>query len=79
MSKSFNCLGDVGRCLGKNTPSTGTDPSKETQIDFQLMSRVLIRRNRHEFEKPMRIIGEYDVPEDAWFWNSHPNGCHIRF
>ena len=39
------------------------------------MSRVLeFEGNRHEFEKPMRIISEYDVPEDAWFFqqNSHP-------
>ena len=69
-------LGDVSRCFGEEYAQYRNRPvQRNPNRDFQLMSRVLeFEGNRHEFEKPMRIISEYDVPEDAWFFqqNSHP-------
>ena len=69
-------LGDVSRCFGEEYAQYRNRPvQRNPNRDFQLMSRVLeFKGNRHEFEKPMRIISEYDVPEDAWFFqqNSHP-------
>ncbi|MEC8341781.1 MAG: hypothetical protein VXZ71_02840, partial [SAR324 cluster bacterium] len=69
-------LGDVSRCFGEEYAQYRHRPvQRNPNRDFQLMSRVLeFEGNRHDFEKPMRIISEYDVPEDAWFFqqNSHP-------
>ncbi len=70
-------LGDVTRCFGKEYDIySGRPVQRNPNGDLQLLSRVLsFSGARHRFEQPMRIVSEYDVPGNAWFFNgnSHPD------
>ena len=69
-------LGDVTKCFGSDFDVYKNRPmQRNPNGDLQLISRVYdLHGKRMEFEKPMTIVSEYDVPEDAWFFrqNSHP-------
>ena len=69
-------LGDVSKCFGSDFNVFKNRPmQRNPNGDLQLVSRVYdLNGKRMEFEKPMTIVSEYDVPEDAWFFreNSHP-------
>ena len=70
-------LGDVSLCFGEEYSEYRNRPvQRNPNGDFQLLSRVLqFEGERNDFEHPMRITSEYDVPEDAWYFreNSHPH------
>jgi len=69
-------LGDVTKCFGSDFAVYKNRPmQRNPNGDLQLISRVYdLHGKRMEFEKPMSIVSEYDVPQDAWFFreNSHP-------
>ena len=69
-------LGDVTKCFGSDFDIYNNRPmQRNPNGDLQLISRVYdLHGKRKEFEKPMSIVSEYDVPADAWFFseNSHP-------
>jgi PfaB family protein len=69
-------LGDVAKCFGSDFDVYRNRPmQRNPNGDLQLISRVYdFHGKRMKFEKPMTIVSEYDVPEDAWFFleNSHP-------
>ena len=69
-------LGDVTKCFGSDfAVYKNRTMQRNPNGDFQLISRVYdLQGKRREFEKPMSIVSEYDVPENAWFFreNSHP-------
>ena len=68
-------LGDIEKCFGSdfaiyNERPVQRNPNKE----LCLISRVYdFKGERMVFDKPMSIVSEYDVPEDAWYFkeNSH--------
>jgi len=70
-------LGDVQKCFGSDFSNyEGRLVQRNPNKDLCLISRVYdFVGNRMEFEKPMSIVSEYDVPEDAWYFkeNSHPS------
>ena len=69
-------LGDITKCFGADYAVYKNRPiQRNPNGDLQLISRVYdLHGKRMEFDKPMTIVSEYDVPEDAWFFreNSHP-------
>ncbi len=69
-------LGDVDKCFGSDfSIYKGRSMQRNPNGDFQLVSRVYdLMGTRMEFDKPMSLVSEYDVPEDAWYFldNSHP-------
>ena len=69
-------MGDITKCFGADFAVYKNRPiQRNPNGDLQLISRVYdLQGKQMEFEKPMKIVSEYDVPEDAWFFreNSHP-------
>ncbi len=50
----------------------GRTVSRQPNTDLQLISRVLrIEGERLQFKKPSTIYAEYDVPEDAWYYEQN--------
>jgi PfaB family protein len=68
--------GSVAACLGSEFDIYENRQSvRLPNGEFQLVSRVLdIDGKRHELQKPSEIITEFDVKENAWFYdhNSYP-------
>ena len=69
-------LGDVDKCFGPDfSIFRGRSIQRNPNGDLQLISRVTdLHGTRMEFDKPMTLVSEYDVPKDAWYYleNSHP-------
>jgi PfaB family protein len=63
--------GAVAACLGSEFDIYENRQSvRLPNGEFQLVSRVLdIEGKRHELQKPSEIITEFDVKENAWFYN----------
>ena len=70
-------LGDIDKCFGPDfSIYRGRSMQRNPNGDFQLISRVTdLQGTRMEFDKPMTLVSEYDVPENAWYYleNSHPS------
>ncbi len=70
-------LGDVAKCMGSDYAVYANRPvQRNPNSDLQLLSRVQsFTGTRRKFEEPMRIVGEYDVPAEAWYFrdNAHPS------
>ncbi|GIT71495.1 MAG: hypothetical protein Ct9H300mP28_13090 [Pseudomonadota bacterium] len=70
-------LGDVDKCFGPDfSIYGGRSIQRNPNGDFQLISRVTdLQEPGKEFDKPMTLVSEYDVPENAWYYleNSHPS------
>lgn len=50
----------------------GRTVSRQPNTDLQLISRVLkIEGERLKFKQPSTIYAEYDVPEDAWYYQQN--------
>ncbi|MDJ0845618.1 short-chain dehydrogenase [Crocosphaera sp.] len=68
--------GSVASCLGSEFSIYENRQSvRLPNGEFQLVSRVLdIEGKRHELNKPSSIVTEFDVAENAWFYehNSYP-------
>jgi 3-hydroxymyristoyl/3-hydroxydecanoyl-(acyl carrier protein) dehydratase len=69
-------LGSVVKCLGQEySVYAGRRSLRIPNGDLLLMSRILsIRGQKGEFEQTSSIIAEYDVPIDAWFFESEHSG-----
>ncbi|WP_107669432.1 PfaB family protein [Cyanothece sp. BG0011] len=69
--------GSVAACLGSEFDRYENRQSvRLPNGEFQLVSRVLnIEGNRHELNQPSSIVTEFDVDENAWFYehNSYPS------
>ncbi|GIT07664.1 MAG: hypothetical protein CM1200mP30_12940 [Pseudomonadota bacterium] len=70
-------LGDIDKCFGPDfSIYRGRSIQRNPNGDLQLISRVTdLQGKRMEFDKPMTLVSEYDVPKDAWYYldNSHPS------
>ena len=69
-------LDNLSKCFGPDFACyDGRTVSRQPNTDLQLISRVIkIDGERLNFKKPATIYAEYDVPEDAWYYeqnNSH--------
>ena len=50
----------------------GRKVSRQPNTDLQLISRILkVDGNRGDFSKPSTIYAEYDVPQDAWYYQQN--------
>lgn len=69
-------LGDVARCMGPDYQVYAQRPvQRNPNRDLQLLSRVRsFEGTRRRFDTPMKIIGEYEAPADAWYFRdgAHP-------
>ncbi len=69
-------LGEVAKCMGPDYAVYHNRPvQRNPNGDLQLLSRVRsFSGTRFKYDEPMRIVGEYDVPADAWYFrdNAHP-------
>ena len=74
-------LGDIDKCFGPDfSIYRGRSMQRNPNGDFQLISRVTdLQGTRMEFDKPMTLVSEYDVPENAWYYleNSHPSNLSL--
>ncbi len=68
-------LDDLSKCFGEEFKVyDGRTVSRQPNTDLQLISRVLkIDGERHNFKQPSTIYAEYDVPEDAWYYQQNSN------
>lgn len=68
-------LDDLSKCFGPEfAVYDGRTVSRQPNTDLQLISRILkIDGQRHDFSKPTTIFAEYDVPEDAWYYEQNSN------
>ena len=68
--------GSVVKCLGKEYEVySGRRSLRIPNGDLLLMSRILsIHGQKNEFEQPSRIEAEFDVPEDAWYFEGEKRG-----
>ena len=69
-------LGEVAKCMGPDYAVYHNRPvQRNPNRDLQLLSRVRsFSGTRFHFEQPMTLVGEYDVPANAWYFrdNAHP-------
>ncbi|WP_295890778.1 beta-ketoacyl synthase N-terminal-like domain-containing protein [uncultured Vibrio sp.] len=67
--------GDIEKCFGPDfSIYRGMIPPRTPCGDLQLTTRVVdIKGKRGDFKKPSSCIAEYEVPENAWYFdeNSH--------
>ena len=63
-------LDDLSQCFGPDFAIyDGRTVSRQPNTDLQVISRVLkIDGERGNFAKPSTIYAEYDVPQDAWYY-----------
>lgn len=68
-------LGDITQCFGHDfAVFEGRTTSRQPNTDLQLLSRVMkIDGTRGDFQNPSTIYAEYDVPEDAWYYQQNAN------
>lgn len=66
-------LGKLSTCFGPEFAIyDDRTASRQPNTDLQLISRVLrIDGERGNFKKPSTIHAEYDVPEDAWYYEQN--------
>ena len=69
-------LDDLSKCFGPDFGIyDGRKVSRQPNTDLQVISRILkVDGQRGDFSKPSTIYAEYDVPQDAWYYeqNSAP-------
>ncbi|MGC9403820.1 beta-ketoacyl synthase N-terminal-like domain-containing protein [Vibrio genomosp. F10 str. 9ZC157] len=65
--------GDIEKCFGPDfSIYRGMIPPRTPCGDLQLTTRVVdIKGKRGEFKKPSSCIAEYEVPENAWYFNEN--------
>lgn len=65
--------GDISLCFGKAfSIYEGRTPPRTPCGDLQLVSRVVdVQGTRMDFKNPASCIAEYDVPEDAWYFDKN--------
>ncbi|MCG8329227.1 MAG: PfaB family protein [Chitinophagales bacterium] len=68
-------LGDMTECFGPDfAVYSDRKKSRQPNTDLQLISRVVsIDGTRGDFSKNVPVIAEYDVPEDAWYYQQNSN------
>ena len=68
--------GSVVKCLGQEyAVYAGRRSLRIPNSELLLMSRILsIRGRKGEFDQASSIVAEYDVPADAWYFDSEPRG-----
>ncbi len=68
--------GDIVKCLGQAYAIyAGRRSPRIPNGAMLLMSRITqIDGQRGQFDRPSKIQVEYDVPADAWFFDSEPDG-----
>ncbi len=66
-------LDDLSKCFGPDfAVYDGRTVSRQPNTDLQVISRVLkVDGVRGDFTKPSTIYAEYDVPEDAWYYDQN--------
>jgi 3-hydroxymyristoyl/3-hydroxydecanoyl-(acyl carrier protein) dehydratase len=68
-------LGNMTECFGPDfAVYDGRKMSRQPNTDLQLISRILsVDGTKGDFSKDVPILAEYDVPNDAWYYqqNSH--------
>jgi len=72
--------GSVVQCLGQEyAVYAGRRSLRIPNGDLLLMSRIQsIRGQKGEFDQPSSIVAEYDVPEDAWYFDGETRG-HLPY
>ncbi|MFT6807303.1 MAG: PfaB family protein [Saprospiraceae bacterium] len=68
-------LGDMTECFGPDFAIyKGRKMSRQPNTDLQVISRILsVDGSKGDFSKDVPIIAEYDVPEDAWYYEQNSN------
>ncbi len=68
-------LDDLSKCFGPEfSIYNGRKASRQPNTDLQLISRVIsIDGTRGNLGKPSSIVTEYDVPDDAWYYQQNSN------
>jgi len=68
-------LGNMADCFGEAfAVYNGRKLSRQPNTDLQVISRVLkVEGQRGDFSKPSTIYAEYDVPEEAWYYEQNSN------
>jgi len=66
-------LGNMTECFGPEFAIyNDRQTSRQPNTDLQLISRVLsVDGTRGDFSKQVPIIAEYDVPQDAWYYEQN--------
>ena len=66
-------LDDLSKCFGPDfAVYDGRTVSRQPNTDLQLISRVLkVDGTRGDFSRPSTIFAEYDVPENAWYYDQN--------
>jgi len=66
-------LGSIAKCFGSEFDIyAGRRSQRNPNGDLQLITRVLAATGeRKDFKKVSSMIGEYDVPADAWFYEQN--------
>lgn len=66
-------LGSMEECFGPEYALyNGRSTSRQPNTDLQVISRVLsVDGQRGDFSKPSTILAEYDVPENAWYYEEN--------
>jgi PfaB family protein len=65
--------GRIAHCFGEEfAVYDGRTPPRTPNADLQLTTRVTeIVGERHNFKKNATVVAEFDVPEDAWFYQNN--------
>jgi 3-hydroxymyristoyl/3-hydroxydecanoyl-(acyl carrier protein) dehydratase len=68
-------LGNMTECFGPDfAVYNGRKMSRQPNSDLQLISRILsVDGTKGDFSKDVPIIAEYDVPEEAWYYQQNSN------
>jgi 3-hydroxymyristoyl/3-hydroxydecanoyl-(acyl carrier protein) dehydratase len=68
--------GSVVKCLGEEyAVYAGRRSLRIPNGDLLLMSRILsIQGRKEEFDQPSSIVAEFDVPEEAWYFEGEKRG-----
>ncbi|MEM9820063.1 MAG: PfaB family protein, partial [Bacteroidota bacterium] len=66
-------LDNLSECFGPEfAVYDGRTVSRQPNTDLQLISRILkIDGQRHQFKQPSTIYAEYDVPQNAWYYEQN--------
>ncbi len=66
-------LGELSDCFGPDfAVYDNRKVSRQPNTDLQLISRVMkIEGERGNFKQPSTIYAEYDVPQDAWYYEQN--------
>ena len=74
-------LGDVTKCFGEDfSIYKGRSMQRNPNGDLQLISRVYdLHGKRMEFEKPMTLVSEYEVPGDAWYFQKNSHSANMPY